>query len=94
MRYVGERSKRPMSADCRFPTHFHHFSQVLIIQSGRVEMDVFNDQKEFIATTELRTGDVAILLYGGHGFRIMEENTRMLEVKQGPFTEGRDKELF
>jgi hypothetical protein len=46
-----------------------------------------------VATRELGPGDAVLTLAGGHGFR-MTEDTVLLELKQGPFLAGRDKERF
>ena len=56
-------------------------------------MDVYNDQRELVATRELRQGDLMLMVGGGHGFR-MQEDTVFLEVKQGPYTGLDEKERF
>ena len=41
-----------------------------------------------------RQGDTIILLAGGHGFNILED-TKMIEVKQGPYlSQAEDKVLL
>ena len=67
--------------------------EVLVVQEGRCEVDVYNDAKELIATRTLEPHDIAVLLAGGHGFRLLE-HTVLLEVKQGPYCIGKDKERF
>ncbi|MCX5767560.1 MAG: hypothetical protein NTZ43_10105 [Gemmatimonadetes bacterium] len=68
-------------------------SEVLIVKQGRCEMDVYNDARELVATRELATGDVMLMVGGGHGFRMLEP-TVLLEVKQGPYTGLEEKERF
>jgi hypothetical protein len=68
-------------------------SEVLIVREGRCLMDVYNDKRELVATRELQTGDVMLLVGGGHGFRMLEATT-FLEVKQGPYTGIDEKERF
>lgn len=68
-------------------------SEVLILRKGRCEIDIFNNDRELVATRELHTGDVMLMVDGGHGFRMLE-NTVFLEVKQGPFTGDDEKEHF
>lgn len=68
-------------------------SEVLVVRKGRCEVDLFDEQGIPIATRELRTGDILILVAGGHGFRMLED-TVLLEVKQGPYTGLREKEYF
>jgi hypothetical protein len=46
-----------------------------------------------VASRELRSGDITLMVGGGHGFR-MQEDTVFLEVKQGPYTGIDEKECF
>jgi len=41
----------------------------------------------------LGAGDLMLLSTGGHGFEVLED-IDMIEIKQGPFAEGRDKTRF
>jgi uncharacterized protein with PhoU and TrkA domain len=68
-------------------------SEVLVVKQGRCEMDVYNNDRERVATRELRQGDVLIMVSGGHGFRMLED-TILIEVKQGPYTGVDEKERF
>ena len=68
-------------------------SEVLFVKKGRCEVDFFTDDKQLVATRELRTGDVLLLVAGGHGFRL-HEDTIFLEIKQGPYTGVDEKERF
>jgi hypothetical protein len=88
-------------ADSEIPRHVHKpihrelngTSEVLFVKKGRCEVDFFTDEKQLVATRELRTGDVLLLLGGGHGFRVLED-TIFLEIKQGPYTGLDEKERF
>ena len=64
--------------------HLIGTSEVLVLLKGHCLADIYNDEKELVATRELRAGDVILMVGGGHGFR-MQEDTVFLEVKQGPF---------
>ena len=68
-------------------------SEVLIVQKGRCEIDIYNDDRELIATRELCRGDIMLMVGGGHGFRMLED-TVFLEIKQGPYTGVDEKERF
>ena len=68
-------------------------SEVLVIKKGRCEIDIHNDDRELVATRELREGDVMLMVGGGHGFRMLED-TVLLEIKQGPYTGIDEKERF
>ena len=73
--------------------HLVGTSEVLIVRRGRCQMDIYNDDRELVATRELREGDIMLMVGGGHGFRMLED-TVLLEVKQGPYTGLDEKERF
>ena len=73
--------------------HIKGTSEVLLVKKGRCEVDIYNDQKEIVATREMREGDILLLMKGGHGFRMLEE-TILVEIKQGPYTGLDEKERF
>lgn len=67
--------------------------EVLFIKSGKVRVDFYNDDKEYLQSTVLEKGDVILLAYGGHGFEMLEES-EIIEVKQGPYAGEMDKVRF
>jgi uncharacterized protein with PhoU and TrkA domain len=73
--------------------HLVGTSEVLLVRRGRCEADIYNDEREWVATRELRDGDILLMVSGGHGFRMLE-HTVFLEVKQGPYTGMDEKEGF
>jgi hypothetical protein len=77
----------------RLERHIVGTSEVLVIRKGRCEIDIYTDDRELVATRELRTGDITLMVSGGHGFRMLEDTT-FLEVKQGPYTGMDEKERF
>jgi quercetin dioxygenase-like cupin family protein len=68
-------------------------SEVLVIRKGRCEVDIYDDERRWVATRTLHTGDVLLMVAGGHGFRMLED-TVFLEIKQGPYTGLDEKERF
>ena len=73
--------------------HLVGTSEVLVVWSGHCEADIYSDERELVATRELRPGDIMVMVGGGHGFRMLED-TVFLEVKQGPYTGLDEKEQF
>jgi len=67
--------------------------EVLVIQSGKVRLDLFTQKQEYVASAILETGDLVLLSEGGHGIDVIEE-ARIIEIKQGPFAKGKDKTRF
>jgi len=73
--------------------HLVGTSEVLVIRKGHCQIDIYNDDRELVATRELHQGDIILMLNGGHGFRMLED-TVFLEIKQGPYTGIDEKEGF
>lgn len=73
--------------------NLHGTSEVLFVRRGRCQVDFYLDDKSFFCCRELQTGDLVLLVGGGHGFRMMED-TVLLEIKQGPYAGVQDKERF
>jgi cupin fold WbuC family metalloprotein len=78
----------------RVPREVSVTQEVLHILSGRIEITLYDRNKELIKSVELEAGDTVLLASGGHGIKILED-AKMLEVKQGPYSgvDG-DKEHF
>jgi uncharacterized protein with PhoU and TrkA domain len=73
--------------------HLIGTSEVIIVRKGRCEIDVYDDERQLVASREIRPGDIMLMTGGGHGFRMLED-TVLLEVKQGPYTGIDEKEHF
>jgi hypothetical protein len=67
--------------------------EVLIIKRGKVKVNLYSSNHEFIDAKILETGDVILLCGGGHSLEMLEE-TSMIEVKQGPYAGENDKTQF
>ena len=65
--------------------------EVVFVKEGRIRADIYTEKEEFLKSIELKKGDTIILLNGGHGYKILEDNTKILEVKNGPYV-GADKD--
>lgn len=67
--------------------------EVLFVRRGRVRVDFYTGQRQFVESRELVSGDVILLSGGGHGFEMLQD-TEMIEVKQGPYAGDQDKTRF
>jgi mannose-6-phosphate isomerase-like protein (cupin superfamily) len=67
--------------------------EVLFVKSGKVRVDYYDDDQNYLQSNIISKGDVILLAAGGHGFKILEE-AEMIEVKQGPYSEEEDKVRF
>jgi len=59
--------------------------EFLFVLSGSLKAFIYNDVDKLINTILLKTNEGLILFNGGHGFEVLEEGTKVLEVKNGPY---------
>lgn len=71
----------------------HLTQEVLVIKSGKLRVDFYTDEKEYLESYLLERGDVILLASGGHGFEVIED-LEMYEIKQGPYAGDNDKMRF
>ena len=94
-----------MKKDKTFPPHKHitkdrHYPEQIaqeswIIVKGSVKCFLYDLDDTLIDTPILKAGDASFTLYGGHTYKILEEDTLVYEYKTGPY-EGQelDKEFI
>jgi len=81
--------------------HYHnpvkrevHFTQeVLVIKNGKLKVDFYSKDLQYLESRILGKGDIILLSDGGHGFEVLED-LEMYEIKQGPFAGDGDKTRF
>jgi mannose-6-phosphate isomerase-like protein (cupin superfamily) len=71
----------------------HFTKEVLFIKSGKVRVDFYDDDQNYLESRILNPGDVILLAFGGHGFEMLEAS-EIIEVKQGPYVGDLDKTRF
>ena len=59
--------------------------ETLYIRQGSIKARIYNLNKELVTEWTAHAGDIMILMQGGHGYDILEDNTQVLEVKNGPY---------
>jgi len=93
--YISHPTGKKIKAHIHMPTtrklYFTH--EVLIIRRGKLRVDFYDEQKNYLESRILEAGDVILLESGGHGFEVLEE-IEMIEVKQGPYVADADKDRF
>ena len=75
------------------PREVKFTKEILFIKSGKVRVDFYDDDQNYLESRVLYQGDVILLAFGGHGFEMLEP-TEMIEVKQGPYAGEADKTRF
>lgn len=75
------------------PRQVEFTKEVLFIKSGKVRIDFYDNDQNYLESRILYQGDVILLAFGGHGFEMLEAS-EIIEVKQGPFVGEFDKTRF
>lgn len=71
----------------------HFTKEVLFIKKGKLRVDFYTNNQQYLESRILESGDVILLSEGGHGFEVLEDLI-MFEVKQGPYACDKDKTRF
>ena len=77
----------------KIPREVHFTNEVLFIKSGTVRVDFYDEDKLYVGSKIIITGDILLLVSGGHGFEMIEDS-EIIEVKQGPYAGDEDKTHF
>lgn len=83
--------------------HIHHpverniigTQEMLYVESGRMKVIFLTENGDKVNEEILECGDLVVLIEGGHGMEMLEENTRIIYTKQGPYvSKEKDKRVF
>jgi len=85
------RWNHPKSYKCK--PHVHNrinrtidlVNEVIIVRSGELKVTFFTMSGKPFAEKILREGDICHCMECGHGYEILTEDTKVLEIKNGPF---------
>lgn len=67
--------------------------EVLVVLEGKVKIDLYNENLKKIKTVVTTDGDTILLANGAHSIEILEDS-RIIEIKQGPYAGEDDKEYI
>jgi len=84
-----------MEKDKTFPPHKHiikerHYNNQIaqeswVVIKGKVQCIFYDVDDSIIAEPILEAGDASYTLYGGHTYKILEDDTIVYEYKTGPY---------
>jgi mannose-6-phosphate isomerase-like protein (cupin superfamily) len=75
------------------PREVVYTQEVLVMRKGKLRVDFYDNERNYLESRILEAGDVILLASGGHGFEVIED-VEMIEVKQGPYAGENDKTRF
>lgn len=59
--------------------------EMTYVKSGSMRVLLYDEDHNYLQDFVLCQGDLAVFAYGGHGYEILEDNTKIIEAKNGPF---------
>ncbi len=93
---IQERPKKlklpPHSHPLKKPIKIKEMQEILYVISGKIQVNLFTKTGKSIQSVILETGDSILLMREAHGVDFLEDS-RLFEVKQGPF-QGKKGKLF
>jgi hypothetical protein len=69
-----------------FERKAYRTQETVFVMQGKMKVSLFTESHEFLDEYILNKGDLAVFIYGGHGYEILEDDTKIIETKNGPFT--------
>ena len=90
-----------LKKDTEILNHYHPFqkrevyltSEVIVVLEGELTVRIYSDDHKLIESVSLLQGDLVNMISGGHGITV-NEDSRFIEVKQGPYIDNIDKIRF
>lgn len=59
--------------------------EVIFVKKGSIRAEIYDLSNKKVQDIDCSAGDIIILLRGAHGYHILEDDTQVLEVKNGPY---------
>ena len=59
--------------------------ECVYVRKGSMKVTLYKEDLSMLDTFILNQGDLAVFAYGGHGYEILENDTQIIESKNGPF---------
>ena len=78
-----------------FPREALRTQEMTYVKKGSMRVLLYDENKKYLEDFVINEGDLAVFAYGGHGYEILENDTQIIEAKNGPFIDvDTDKTKF
>ena len=61
--------------------------EMTYVKKGSMRVLLYDEDHTYLQDFILYEGDLAVFAYGGHGYEILEDGTKIIEAKNGPFVD-------
>ena len=69
--------------------------EAIVVMSGKLRVDLYDENDSVFCAEIIRAGDLFVILDIGHGYEILDDKTKIIEIKNGPFISvEKDKKLI
>ena len=69
--------------------------EMTYVKKGSMLVLLYDDNQKYLEEFTIKEGDTAVFSFLCHGYEILEDNTQIIEAKNGPFIDVEtDKEKF
>ena len=77
------------------PRTIEKTQELIHVLSGKVKALLYDEHENYLKSLIVEEGDTFFHAKGGHGYEILEDGTRVLEIKNGPFISvEKDKKII
>lgn len=80
---------RGRQLDCHIHNDFTRSAtrtqECVYVRKGSMRVTLYTESREEFLKFDLFNGDLAVFCFGGHGYEILEDDTQIIESKNGPF---------
>jgi len=59
--------------------------ECVFVVTGSMNVEFYSSERVFIKKVRLQQFDYAVIFGGGHAYEILEDDTKIIETKNGPF---------
>ena len=75
------------------PITIEEIQEILFIQKGKIRLTLYTEKKEILSRKILTSGDAVLLLRGPHQVDFLED-TKIFELKQGPYPGAKKAKIY
>jgi hypothetical protein len=65
--------------------NIYRTQEVLFIKKGKIMASIYNLKGKLVKKLIIESGDILVLLNCGHGYEILQDDTQVIEIKNGPY---------
>ena len=60
-------------------------NEAIYVRQGKLEASIYSEEDSLLKKVTLGEGDMILIFGGGHSFEALEDRTKVLEIKNGPY---------